>query len=95
MIRYTLVEYMPRHLRNSHTQAGNRGSYPANGAERVYIEHEVLSRDLDPRWVEILEDGIRREDIPEDALTGVLADYPDCYLPIDDLDPPSDRSEAW
>ena len=33
-----LVERMPEHLRDSHRAAGNWGSYPANGAERVIVE---------------------------------------------------------
>lgn len=50
------VEYMPEHLRASHTAAGNRGSYPANGAQRVRAEKSCAERMLsnDGDWVRIL-----------------------------------------
>ena len=33
----THVDYMPEHLRESHRAAGNSGSYPANGSERLHV----------------------------------------------------------
>lgn len=33
-----IVEYMPEHLRASHTAAGNSGVYPHNGAQRIRVE---------------------------------------------------------
>ena len=32
-----VVEWMPVHLRASHVAAGNRGSYPHNGARRLRV----------------------------------------------------------
>lgn len=66
MAQYTLIEYMPEHLRASHTAARNSGVYPHNGAERLYIEGEVDSRDLDPNWASVIEDGVRATELPED-----------------------------
>lgn len=84
-IRYTLVEYMPRHLRANHTQAGNHGVYPHNGAVRIYVEHEVSSEDLDPTWARIVEDNIRPEDIPEGEIKGTLEyHHAEAYRPLSD-----------
>jgi hypothetical protein len=67
---YTLLEYMPVHLRSSHIAAGNSGRYPTNGAERVYVcDIEVQSRWLDSRWAEVIEDCISETDLPEDCHT--------------------------
>lgn len=38
--RYILVEVMPAHLRASHEAAGNPGSYPDNGAERMILTED-------------------------------------------------------
>lgn len=73
---YTLIEYMPAHLRASHDAAGNSGVYPHNGAERAYVDGLILSSLLHPRWARIVEDGITElpageislDDIPEGAL---------------------------
>lgn len=32
-----IVEYMPAWLQSSHKAAGNSGSYPANGAQRITV----------------------------------------------------------
>ena len=51
-----LLEWMPDHIRASHVAAGNRGVYPANGAERLRVERscaELIHRS-DPEWTEIL-----------------------------------------
>ncbi|MEI9936687.1 MAG: hypothetical protein WDO69_05635 [Pseudomonadota bacterium] len=32
-----MIEVMPRHLRESHTEAGNSGRYPHNGALRLLV----------------------------------------------------------
>ena len=39
-----LVEYMPEHLRDSHTAAGNVGTYPHNGSIRVRVERSCAER---------------------------------------------------
>ena len=83
-MKYTLLEYMPVHLRAGHLAAGNSGRYPSNGAERVYVEGDVESRLLDPRWAEIVEDEIRElpegetalADIPEEAFKRAYDDEP-------------------
>jgi hypothetical protein len=80
MARYTLIEFMPAQHWASHLAAGNAGVYPHNGAERVYVEGEVDSRDLHPRWATVIEDGLRElpegetalADIPADALAPVV-----------------------
>jgi hypothetical protein len=43
---------MPYHLRSSHQAAGNSGSYPTNGAERVRVEQSCAESILesDPDW---------------------------------------------
>src|SRR5688572_4694394 len=78
MTRYTLVEYMPLHLRASHVDARNSGRYPSNGAERVYVEGESIdARQLDPRWAEVLEDHIDDADVPAGAIRTVLGEPAD------------------
>lgn len=52
-ITATLIEYMPHYLRASHEAAGNRGVYPANGAEREWIRGEVDASDLDD-WARVV-----------------------------------------
>lgn len=53
-----LVEYMPEIHRASHTAAGNRGSYPANGARRIRVEYSCaeLIVEHDGDWAEIVAD---------------------------------------
>lgn len=53
-----VVEVMPRSTRASHEAAGNRGRYPANGAERYLVEALVAAElaEGDPDWTEILRD---------------------------------------
>lgn len=48
----TTVEYMPIHLRDAHEQARNRGTYPANGAERWRVCRECADAivSVDPDW---------------------------------------------
>jgi hypothetical protein len=50
------VEYMPDHLRDSHTAAGNSGTYPANGAIRFRAETSCAARilEFDEEWAQIL-----------------------------------------
>lgn len=51
-----VVEYMPEHLRSSHTAAGNSASYPDNGAVRIRC-HEDCAEELveaDEEWVSIV-----------------------------------------
>lgn len=47
------VEYMPVHLRASHEEAHNRGTYPANGARRIRVTRRCADAMLesDPDWV--------------------------------------------
>lgn len=58
-----IVEVMPRHLRASHEAAGNRGSYPANRAQRYLVERGEASALADD-WTEIVRDA-RQSDVGE------------------------------
>jgi hypothetical protein len=51
-----VVEWMPEHLRSSHQTAGNRGSYPANGAERIHVACECADEmiDADGDWCAVI-----------------------------------------
>ncbi len=51
-----VVEVMPEYLRASHTAAGNRGSYPANGSVRLRVERSCADTmiESDGEWVEIV-----------------------------------------
>lgn len=51
-----LLEWMPEQHRASHTAAGNHGSYPANGAERLRVERSCADsiNNNDPDWTRIL-----------------------------------------
>lgn len=51
-----LVEWMPRDLRASHEAAGNRGTWPANGAERLRVQWECADRIVEGEdgWAEIV-----------------------------------------
>lgn len=62
-----VIETMPDHLRASHRDAGNWGSYPHNGATR-----EVVGRDEAAETVADDEDGYAR--IVRDATAGELAE---------------------
>jgi hypothetical protein len=84
MTRYTLIEYMPEHLRGCHIDAGNSGRYPHNGACRVYVEGEAIDpTELDPRWAEIIEDHIDEQDVPEGAVRTVLGEPADMLAPYE------------
>lgn len=50
------VEWMPEWLRESHQAAGNAGSYPANGAQRIRVHNDCarLMVENDGEWCEIL-----------------------------------------
>jgi len=50
-----LVEYMPEQHRASHEAAGNRGSYPSNGAQRIRVSRECAANMIrhDGEWCEI------------------------------------------
>lgn len=65
-ITATLIEYMPAHLRASHEAAGNRGTYPANGAERAWVRGAVDDEDLDD-WARV----VLTSDDPIDDANGV------------------------
>lgn len=52
-----IVEWMPAHLRHSHVDARNRGSYPSNGASRIRVARscaDFMIR-LDGDWCAIIE----------------------------------------
>jgi len=44
-----LVDVIPEYLRDSHTAAGNSGTYPSNGAIRRLVADPVESE-----WIEIV-----------------------------------------
>lgn len=54
-----IVEWMPEHLRASHVAAGNNGTYPANGAERIRTHWECASMivEADPEWAKEIDVG--------------------------------------
>lgn len=47
-----LIEYVPQHLRASHTAAGNSGVYPHNGSLRIRVHPDCAQEILlfDPDW---------------------------------------------
>ena len=47
-----VIEYMPEHLRSSHVAAGNSGTCPRNGAQRIRVERSCAER-----LIHIWEDG--------------------------------------
>lgn len=51
-----VIEWMPLHLRASHASAGNRGTYPANGAVRVLAHRDCAAGLLesDEDWAKIV-----------------------------------------
>lgn len=49
-----IVEYMPQHLRSSHTAAGNTGIYPANGAHRIRVERSCADLICDDDWTTVV-----------------------------------------
>lgn len=51
-----VVEYMPEEHRSSHDAAGNRGTYPANGARRIRVERSCAARMIehDGDWAEVV-----------------------------------------
>lgn len=55
-----LVEYMPKHLRASHTAAGNSGVYPHNGAIRVRVEESCAEEIVaaEEGWASVVDDPI-------------------------------------
>lgn len=52
-----VVEFMPDDLRASHQSAGNRGTFPHNGACRVRVERSCAQRmvDSDGAWCHLVE----------------------------------------
>lgn len=52
-----VVEWMPECIRASHVAAGNRGSYPHNGAWRLTVESSCAERivESDPEWSTIIK----------------------------------------
>jgi len=68
-----VVEWMPPHLRGSHSAAGNRGVYPHNGARRLTVERSCADAMIadEGEWCEIVE-----STTPEagGGLTGVATD---------------------
>lgn len=51
-----VVEWMPEHLRASHTAARNSGSYPHNGAMRIAVEKSCadLLIESESEWANIV-----------------------------------------
>lgn len=51
------VEFMPDEHRSSHDAAGNCGSYPDNGSQRVWVSPEcaALMIQFDGEWCEIVK----------------------------------------
>lgn len=51
-----LVEYMPVHLRASHTAARNHGTYPHNGARRIRVTSSCAEAiiECDSEWAEVV-----------------------------------------
>jgi len=79
---YTLIEYMPRHLRASHRAARNSGLYPRNGSCRVWIAGHPgdVEDSLDAEWSRVIrgqaitpgdDDYPIVDDIPSDAMGGI------------------------
>ena len=48
--REVVVEWMPEYLRASHDAAGNSGSYPHNGAERLHVCAACADLLLEDEW---------------------------------------------
>jgi len=42
----------------------------------IYVEEPLQSQDLHPRRVEVIEDGLREEDLPVDCAPICVADLP-------------------
>jgi hypothetical protein len=77
---FTLIEYMPVHLRASHLAAGNAGIYPHNGAKRVWVTGDCRPAvdHLDERWASVVRVAARLPDgettlidIPAEAMGGL------------------------
>ncbi len=53
-----VLEWMPRDLRASHEAAGNRGTFPQNGAERLRLEQTCADAILEGEggWARIVDD---------------------------------------
>jgi hypothetical protein len=54
-----VIEWMPPYLRASHQAAGNRGDYPANGAERLRVHAacaDLIMGD-DGDWTSVVGNG--------------------------------------
>ena len=54
------VEWMPEHLRQSHADAGNSGSWPHNGAIRSAVELSCAERmiECDGHWARIVSESV-------------------------------------
>jgi hypothetical protein len=72
---FTLIEYMPGHLRESHLAAGNSGVYPHNGAAREWIQGHLDDSQLDSRWASVVRVAARLpvgetalDEVPDDAI---------------------------
>jgi hypothetical protein len=63
MTKFVIVETLPKWTRESHKAAGNSGSYPGNGADRVRMlrNQAEVEVEADPEWTSILR-GCRRGD---------------------------------
>ena len=53
-VALVVVEVMPISLRASHEAAGNRGTYPHNGAKRFIMPRPVATLECDGDWERII-----------------------------------------
>ena len=53
-----IVEWMPDEHRASHAAAGNSGSFPANGSQRIAVERSCAEMmiDTDGEWARIVSE---------------------------------------
>ena len=51
-----VIEYMPVALRASHVKAGNRGTWPDNGGERVAVPRALADSLSGHEWVRVVPD---------------------------------------
>jgi hypothetical protein len=58
-----VLETMPRQHRASHEAAGNRGRWPANGADRYLVPRAVALEvvEADPEWSEVVRDAVEAD----------------------------------
>ena len=54
-----MVEWMPEYLRETHSAAGNAGTWPHNGAKRLRCEATCAERivESEPEWAAVIVEG--------------------------------------